>query len=89
MQNETPRVSERAIEAAKVFLVEDPSGWSQPELQRRHQQLLRELQSVFRGDSGKFDRYQKLTGEFLQGSVSAAAFYDVSLNVGSDSRGSG
>ena len=84
---ETPHVSERAIEAAKVFLVEDPSGWSRAELEKRGKELDRELHAVFRGNPGKFERYQKLTGEFLRGTVSAAAFYDVSLNVEAASRG--
>lgn len=86
---ETPHVSERAIEAAKVFLVEDPSGWSREELQKRGRELDRELQAVFRGNPGKLERYQKHTGEFLRGTVSAATFYDVSLNVEAASRGYG
>lgn len=80
--SDAPHVSPSAIEAAKVFLVEDPSGWTAADLRQRAARLDRELLDAFRGDAARLDRYQKLTGEFLRGAVSAAAFYDVSLNVG-------
>ena len=62
-------------------MVEDPSGWSRDEIARRSHRLEEELKQVFKGDQGKLDRYLKLSGEFVNGTVSAAVFHDTSLNL--------
>lgn len=64
-----------------MFLVEDPSGWTNQEIARRNRELLKELREAFHGDESKLERYQNLCGEFLRGSISAALFYDISINV--------
>ena len=62
-------------------MVEDPSGWSRDEIARRSHRLEEEMKQVFKGDQGKLDRYLKLSGEFVNGTVSAAVFHDTSLNL--------
>ena len=74
-------ITEEEIEQAKIFLVEDPSGWSKEEIARRSQKLNEELKRVFKGDQAKLERYLKLSGEFVNGTISAAVFHDTSLNL--------
>lgn len=73
-------VSEQAIERAKQFLVEDPSGWSRGEIAQHSAALERELRSILR-DPKRFERYRQLCAEFAGGRLSAATFHDISLNV--------
>lgn len=61
--------------------MEDPSGWSREEIAKRSKKLNEELRRVFKGDAAKLDRYLKLSGEFVNGTVSAAVFHDTSLNL--------
>ena len=77
-------ISEKEIEKAKLWIVEDPSGWSQSEVRQRNSQLMRELyelREAFHHDEGKLQRYQKLCGEYVNGKVTAAVFHDCSMNV--------
>ena len=80
-QPKTEEITEKQIEKAKTFLVEDPSGWSEEEIRRQNQKLVEELREVFGHDEGKLERYQKLCGQFIHGKVSCAVFHDLSLNV--------
>lgn len=80
-QPKTEEITEKQIEKAKTYLVEDPSGWSEEEIRRRNQKLVEELNEVFGHDEGKLERYQKLCGQFIRGKVSCAVFHDLSLNV--------
>ena len=76
-------ISEKEIEKAKLWIVEDPSGWSQSEVRRRNSQPMRELyelREAFQHDEGKLQRYQKLCGEHVNGKVTAAVFHDCSMN---------
>ena len=79
--SKTEEITEKQIEKARTYLVEDPSGWSADEIRRRNQRLVEELQGVFGHDEAKLERYQKLCGQFLHGTVSCAVFHDLSLNV--------
>ena len=74
-------IAEKEIEKAKLWIVEDPSGWSQSEVRQRNSQLMRELREAFHHDEGKLQRYQKLCGEYVNGKVTAAVFHDLSMNV--------
>ena len=58
-QPKTEEITEKQIEKAKTYLVEDPSGWSEEEIRRRNQKLVEELNEVFGHDEGKLERYQK------------------------------
>lgn len=78
---EHEEITDRQIEKAKTWLVEDPSGWSQQEVRQRNAQLMKELREVFKNDEGKLQRYQKMCGEYVHGKLTAAVFHDLSINV--------
>lgn len=74
-------ISDSDIKKAKIFLVEDPSGWSAEEIREKNRVLQTELLKAFDGNKEKLERYQHMCGEFLKGNISPAVFHDMSINV--------